>query len=67
MMVSALVYSFLLLIIVYDLWSTRKVHPATLWGGAFLILFRERQGLIGHTRIWHSVATWWLHFLQHGR
>jgi hypothetical protein len=67
MMVSAVVYSFLLLIIVYDLWSTRKVHPATLWGGAFLILFRETQGPIGRTHTWHSVATWWLHFLQHGR
>jgi hypothetical protein len=67
LMTSAVVYSFLLLIIVYDLWSTRKAHPATLWGGAFLILFRETQGLIGRTHTWHSVATWWLHFWQHGR
>lgn len=67
LMTSAVVYSFLLLIIVYDLWSTRKVHPATLWGGVFLVLFRETEGLIGGTRMWHLFAGWLLHFWQHGR
>ena len=67
LMTSAVVYSFLLLIIVYDLWSTRRVHPATLWGGAFLVLFRETEDLIGGTRMWHLCATWLLHFWQHGR
>ena len=62
LMTSVVVYAFLLLIIVYDLWSTRRVHPATLWGGAFLILFRETEGVIGSTHAWHSVATWLLHF-----
>lgn len=67
LMTSAVVYSFLLLMIAYDLWSTRRVHLATLWGGAFLILFRETEGVIGSTHAWHSVATWLLHFWQHGR
>ena len=66
LMTSVVVYSFLLLIIVYDLWTTRKVHPATLWGGAFVILFRETEDLIGSTHAWHSVATWLLHFWRHG-
>lgn len=61
LMTSAVVYSFLLLLILYDTWSTRRVHPATLWGGAFLILFRETEGVIGSTRAWHSVAPWLLH------
>jgi len=30
-------YIFLILLVAYDLWSTRKIHPATLWAGAFLI------------------------------
>ena len=64
LMISAVVYSFLLLMIIYDLWSTGRVHPATLWGGAFLILFRETEGVIGSTHAWHSVATWLLHIAR---
>lgn len=67
LMTSAVVYSFLLLLIGYDLWFTRRVHPATLWGGVFLVLFRETQGLIAGTRAWHVLAMWLLHFWRPGR
>ena len=30
-------YIFLILLVAYDLWSTRKIHRATLWQSAFLI------------------------------
>src|SRR5882762_3492605 len=34
-------YIFLLLLVAYDLWSTRKVHRATLWAGGFLIFMQQ--------------------------
>ena len=67
LMTSAVVYSFLFWMVLYDLWSVRKIHPATLWGGAFLILFRETQGVIGSTRAWHSVAAWLLSLMGKSR
>ena len=60
--VTMVTYFFLLLIVVYDFSSRRKIHPATLWGGLFLILYEETQSLIGHSQVWHSVASWILHF-----
>jgi hypothetical protein len=56
--VTMVIYCFLLLIIVYDFFSRRQIHPATLWGGLFLILYEETQSLIGHSRVWHGVASW---------
>ena len=60
--VTIVIYFFLFLIVVYDLYSRRRIHPATLWGGLFLILYEETQNLIGHSQAWHSVASWTLHF-----
>lgn len=51
-------YIFLLLLVAYDLWSTRKVHRATLWGGLFIVIAQQLQVPIGGTAIWHSFATW---------
>lgn len=42
LMVPLVTYSFLALMVV-DLWSTRKLHRATLWGGAFLVVFGRRR------------------------
>jgi FtsH-binding integral membrane protein len=47
-------YAFLLLLIAYDLWSTRKVHRATLWASAFLIFVQQIRLPIGQTAAWHS-------------
>jgi hypothetical protein len=60
--VTMVTYFFLLLIVVYDFSSRRKIHPATLWGGLFLIFYEETQHFIGHSQAWHSVAVWILHF-----
>jgi hypothetical protein len=60
--VTLVTYSFLLLIVVYDFLSRRKIHPATLWGGSFLVLYEETQSLIGHSQVWQSAASWMLHF-----
>ena len=51
-------YAFLLMLAAYDLWSTHKVHRATLWAGAFLILVQQIRVLLGQTAAWHSLATW---------
>lgn len=60
--VTIVTYSFLLLIAGYDFVSRRQIHPATLWGGLFLIFYEETQSVIGHSRIWHGIASWLLHF-----
>lgn len=60
--VTMVTYFFLLLIVGYDFFSRRRIHPATLWGGLFLIVYEETQSLIGHSQAWHSVASWILHF-----
>lgn len=51
-------YVFLLILVIYDLWSTRKLHRATIWAGAFLIFIQQIRIPIGHTAAWHSFATW---------
>jgi FtsH-binding integral membrane protein len=57
--VAALVsYSFLLILVAYDLWSTRKVHRATIWAGALLIFVQQIRLPIGKTAAWHAFASW---------
>lgn len=51
-------YIFLLILLAYDLWSTRKVHRATIWAGAFLIFIQQIRVPIGKTAAWHTFATW---------
>lgn len=49
---------FLLALIAYDLWSTRKIHRVTLWSGIFLIVVQQSRIPIGKTALWHDFATW---------
>jgi len=51
-------YIFLLLLVIYDLWSIRKIHRATLWAGGFLVFMHEISGPIARTAAWHSFAGW---------
>lgn len=51
-------YIFLLFMVAYDLWSTRKVHRATLWAGALLIFVQQIRPPIGNTAAWHAFAGW---------
>jgi hypothetical protein len=51
-------YLFLLLLVGYDLWSTGKVHRATLWASVFLIVLQQVRIPIGRTAVWQSFATW---------
>jgi hypothetical protein len=51
-------FVFLLMLVVYDLWTLRKIHRATLWAGAFLIVVSFARIPIGKTAVWHSFAGW---------
>ncbi len=51
-------YAFLMLLIAYDLWSTHRIHRATLWAGGFLIFIQQLRLPIGKTAAWHSFAAW---------
>lgn len=49
---------FLLALVVYDLWSTHKIHRVTLWAGGFLIFMQQIRLPIGKTAAWHHFAAW---------
>ena len=49
MMAALASYVFLVILVAYDRWSTRKVHRATLWAGAFLIFVQQIRIPIGKT------------------
>jgi FtsH-binding integral membrane protein len=51
-------YIFLVILVTYDLWSTRKVYRATIWASALLIFGQQIRGPVGHTAAWHSFASW---------
>jgi hypothetical protein len=57
-------YALLLLLAGYDLWATRKIHRATLWGSVFLIVLQQVRTPIGHTALWQSFATWVLNLVR---
>jgi len=57
-MAALMSYIFLLVLVVYDLWTSRKVHRATLWAGGFLIFVQQIRIPIGKTAAWHAVASW---------
>src|SRR6266849_5646617 len=55
---GAFVWVFLLLLVGYDLWSTRKVHRATICAGVFVIVVEQLRFPIGSSGAWHALATW---------
>jgi hypothetical protein len=55
---STFVYLFLLALVAYDLYSTRKVHRATIWAIAFVVVVGQLRFPIGNTQAWHHFANW---------
>lgn len=51
-------YLFLLPVVLYDLWSVRRIHPATLWSSVFLVVTYEARTPIAGTAAWHAFAAW---------
>ncbi|HTS08124.1 MAG TPA: hypothetical protein VMP68_21315 [Candidatus Eisenbacteria bacterium] len=58
------VYAFLLLLVAYDLWSIRKVHHATIWGGIFIFVVTMIRVPIGMTHPWLAFAGWVQHLTR---
>jgi hypothetical protein len=42
--------------ILHDLWTTRRVHPASLWGGGYVLGVHLLRELLGATSGWMSIA-----------
>jgi hypothetical protein len=51
-------YGFLLLLALYDLWSTHKIQRVTLCGSAFLMFVQFARIPLGQTAIWRDFAGW---------
>jgi len=51
-------YLFLFMLVGYDLWSTRKVHRATLRASALMVFVYQIRVPLGKTEAWHAFATW---------
>jgi hypothetical protein len=49
---------FLLAIVAHDMTIRRRLHPATLWGGVFLLLSQAGRFAIAATPAWESFARW---------
>lgn len=49
---------FVLAIVVYDLATSRRVHPATVWGGLFLVLSQPLRLAVGGSAAWLAFASW---------
>jgi len=49
---------FIVMLALYDLWSTRKIHRATLWGSLLIIVVQQSRETIGATGAWHAFAGW---------
>lgn len=43
---------------IYDRVTTGRVHPATLWGGLFLIASQVLRVVVGNTAPWQAFARW---------
>ena len=50
--------SVVLILAAYDLFSTGKLHRATLWAGISLIVAQQLRFPIAQTTAWHAIATW---------
>jgi hypothetical protein len=61
---SVFIYAFLLLLIGYDLWSTRKVQRATIWGSLFVVIAGQLRVPIGMTHPWLAFAGWVQHMAR---
>jgi len=49
---------FVVALIVYDLKTAKRVHPATIWGGLFLVASQPLRLVIGGSDAWIAFATW---------
>jgi hypothetical protein len=48
----------LLPLVIYDLVRLRRIHPATAWGGAILVLRHPLHAALAYTDEWQAIAAW---------
>ncbi len=48
----------LLLLVGYDLWTRRRLHPVTVWGSLLLIVVQDVRIPLGDTQTWSAIAEW---------
>jgi hypothetical protein len=57
--VDAATYLFLLVpLLAFDVARLGKLHPATVWGTALLLIRHPLQGLIAYSDWWQRLAAW---------
>ena len=49
---------FIVAMLVYDLATRRRVHPATVWGGLVLVASQPLRLMISGTAAWTAFAAW---------
>lgn len=47
-----------ILLIAFDLWSSRKIHLVTISGTLLLLVMQFSMRPLGHTAIWHQFTLW---------
>lgn len=62
--VTWLTEGFLLVLVLYDLWSTHRIHPATLWAGAFLVVVLLFRVPAAKTPAWLAFCAWVQHLVR---
>ena len=50
-------FTLLLMLMAFDLVSTRRLHPATIWGSVWVVFIELSGFTLGHTAAWHALAT----------
>jgi hypothetical protein len=50
--------------VVYDSVKNRRLHPAFLWGGLWIIVSLPRRLAIAQTAPWHAFANWFFQFAK---
>lgn len=48
----------IVVIAIYDYHTRGRIHPATMWGGLFLVVSQPARLLVAGTAAWHSMAVW---------
>lgn len=49
---------FILAVLVYDLTTRRRIHPATIWGGLLIVASQPLRLMIAGTPTWMAFAAW---------
>lgn len=49
---------FIVLCLIFDLVTRRRIHPATIWGGLFILASQPLRLIISGTPAWLAVAGW---------